>query len=41
MAKMNMTSLDVLTDDVFGKEGTPKRDAMEEKLKEEVKMIHS
>lgn len=36
MAKMNMTSLDVLTDEVFGKEGTPKRDAMENQLKEEV-----
>lgn len=33
---MNMTSLDVLTDEVFGKEGTPKRDAMERQLKEEV-----
>lgn len=36
MAKMNMTSLDVLADEVFGKEGTPKRDAMETQLKEEV-----
>lgn len=36
MAKINMTSLDVLTDEVFGKEGTPKRDAMEKQLKEEV-----
>ena len=36
MAKMNMTSLDVLTDEVFGKEGTPRRDAMEKQLKEEV-----
>ncbi|MDO4171180.1 MAG: helix-turn-helix transcriptional regulator [Prevotellaceae bacterium] len=36
MAKMNMTSLDVLTDEVFGKKGTPKRDAMENNLKEEV-----
>lgn len=31
-----MTSLDVLTDEVFGKKGTPKRDAMENNLKEEV-----
>ncbi len=31
-----MTSLDVLTDEVFGKKGTPKRDAMEKQLKEEV-----
>lgn len=36
MAKMNMTSLDVLTDEVFGKKGTPKRNAMEKQLKEEV-----
>ena len=31
-----MTSLDVLTDEVFGKVGTSKRDAMEKQLKEEV-----
>ena len=36
MAKMNVTSLDVLTDEVFGKIGTPKRNAMEKQLKEEV-----
>ena len=36
MAKMNMTSLDVLTDEVFGKVGSSKRDAMEKQLKEEV-----
>ena len=36
MAKMNMTSLDELTDEVFGKEGTAKRDAMEKQLTEEV-----
>ena len=34
MAKINMTSLDVLTDEVFGREGTPKCDAMEKHLKE-------
>ena len=34
MAKINMTSLDVLTDEVYGKEGTPRRDAMEKQLKE-------
>lgn len=33
---MNMTSLDELTDEVFGKEGTAKRDAMEKQLTEEV-----
>ena len=36
MAKMNVTSLYVLTDEVFGKIGTPKRNAMEKQLKEEV-----
>lgn len=35
MEKMNMTPLSVLADEVFGKEGTPKRDAMEKQLKEE------
>ncbi len=33
---MKMTSLDELTDEVYGKVGTPKRDAMEKQLKEEV-----
>ncbi len=33
---MNMTSLDILTDEVFSKEGTAKRDAMEKQLTEEV-----
>ena len=36
MAKMNMTSLYVLTNEVFGEIGTSKRDAMEKQLKEEV-----
>ena len=36
MAKMNMTSLDILTDEVFSKEGTAKRDATEKQLTEEV-----
>lgn len=36
MTKTNMTPLDVLTDEVYGKIGTPKRDAMEKQLKEEV-----
>ncbi len=39
MAKMNMTSLDVLTDEVFGKIGTPKRDEMERLLKEDVNAL--
>ena len=33
------TTLDVLTDEVFGKVGTPKRDAMEKQLKEEVEAL--
>ena len=36
MAKMNMTSLEILTDEVISKEGTAKRDAMEKQLTEEV-----
>ena len=36
MAKMNVTPLEILTEEVFGKEGCPKRDAMEKQLKEEV-----
>ena len=37
MAQMNVTPLEVLTDEVFGKVGTPKRDAMELQLKEDIK----
>lgn len=33
---MNLTSLDEIVDEVWGKEGTPERDAMEVRLKEEV-----
>lgn len=33
---MEFVSLDKLTDEVFGKIGTPKRDAMERRLKEDV-----
>ncbi len=36
MAKMNVTPLEVLTDEVYGKVGTPKRDAMELQLKEDI-----
>lgn len=36
MAKMNFTPADKLIDDVWGKVGTPERDAMEAQLKEEV-----
>lgn len=36
MAQMNFISLDTLTDEVFGKRGTPRREEMENRLKEEV-----
>ena len=36
MAKMNLTPLDSLVDDVWGKTGTPERDAMEKQLHEDV-----
>ena len=36
MAKMNFTPADALIDDVWGKVGTPERDAMEEQLKEDI-----
>ena len=36
MAKMNFTPADKLIDDVWGKVGTPKRDAMEAQLKEDI-----
>lgn len=36
MAQMKLTTLSDVVDEVWGKEGTPKRDAMEAKLKAEV-----
>lgn len=36
MAKMTFTPADKLIDDVWGKVGTPQRDAMEAQLKEEL-----
>lgn len=36
--KMDITPLSELTDEIFGKIGTPKRDAMEKKLQEEVNL---
>ena len=36
MAKMNLTPLSTVVDEVWGKKGTQKRDAMEEQLREEV-----
>ena len=36
MANMNFTPADKLIDDVWGKVGTPERDAMEAQLKEDI-----
>lgn len=36
MAKMNLTALDVVVDEVWGEKGTPERDAMEIRLKDDV-----
>ena len=36
MTNMNLTPLSVLVDEVWGKKGTPKRDAMEKHLTEEI-----
>lgn len=40
MAKMKFTPADKLIDDVWGKVGTPERDAMEARLKEEIQAYH-
>ena len=37
MGKMNFTPADNLIDDVWGKVGTPERDSMEARLKEEAR----
>lgn len=37
MAQVNLTPLDSLVDEVWGEKGTPRRDAMETKLANEVK----
>lgn len=39
MEKMKLTPLSDVVDEVWGKAGTPKRDAMEAKLKTEVNML--
>jgi hypothetical protein len=36
MAKMKLTPLSAVVDDVWGKKGTPKRDAMEALLKKDL-----
>ena len=40
MAKMNFIPADKLVDDVWGKVGTPERDEMENRLKEEVQAYY-
>lgn len=40
MAKMNFKPADALIDDVWGKAGTPERDAMEARLKEEIQAYY-
>lgn len=37
---MKLYSLEEITDEVFGKKGTPERDAMEAQLKEEIDAYH-
>ena len=36
MAQMNLTPLSEVVDDVWGKKGSPERDAMEARLKEDL-----
>lgn len=36
MAKMNLTPLSVVVDEVWGEKGTPERDAMEARLKDDL-----
>ncbi|MDO4929644.1 MAG: helix-turn-helix transcriptional regulator [Bacteroidales bacterium] len=40
MAKINLTPLSVVVDEVWGEKGTPERDAMETKLREELQAYH-
>ena len=40
MEKMNLTPLSAIVDEVWGKIGTPERDAMEAQLKEELQAYH-
>lgn len=40
MAKINLTPLDVIVDEVWGIKGTPERDAMEFQLKEDLQAYH-
>ncbi len=40
LGNMNLYSLEEINDEVFGKIGTPERDAMENQLKEELEAYH-
>lgn len=40
MAKMNLIPLSVVVDEVWGEKGTPERDAMEAKLKEDLQAYY-
>lgn len=40
MAKMNLTPLSVVVDEVWGEKGTPEREAMEAKLKEDLQAYY-
>lgn len=40
MAKMNFTPADDLVDEIWGKVGTPERDAMEARVKEELQAYY-
>lgn len=40
MAKMDLTPLSVMVDEVWGEKGTPERDAMEARLKEDLQAYY-
>ena len=40
MAKMNLTPLSVVVDEVWGEKGTPERDAMEAQLKDDLQAYY-
>lgn len=40
LGNITLYSLEEITDEVFGKKGTPERDAMEAQLKEEIDAYH-
>lgn len=40
MGKMNLTPLSVVVDEVWGEKGTPERDAMEARLKEDLQAYY-